>query len=106
MGVSTRKDNAASLTQITDTNSPDGAWKADGAQSKNVYGSYVHGIFDKEQVADRIIQGIGKKKGIDTSGMTGVDYQTFKETQYDILAAELRKNLDLPKIYNILQEGI
>ncbi len=34
-----------------------------------------------------------KGKGIDTAGMTGVDYQTFKETQYDILAAELRKSI-------------
>ena len=106
MGVSTRKDGTAPLTRITDTNTADGACKEDGAQLRNVYGSYVHGIFNKEQVADRIIQAIGKKKGIDTSGMTGVDYQTFKETQYDILAAELRKNLSMPKIYNILQEGI
>ena len=106
MGVSTRKDGTAPLTQITDTNTADGTRKEDGAQLRNVYGSYVHGIFDKEQVADRIVQAIGKKKGIDTSGMTGVDYQTFKETQYDILAAELRKNLNMPEIYNILQEGI
>lgn len=26
------------------------------------------------------------------------DYQTFKETQYDILAAELRKHLDMKKM--------
>jgi adenosylcobyric acid synthase len=57
-------------------------------------------------VADRIVEALGKKKGIDTSAMTGVDYQTFKETQYDILAAELRKHMDMKRIYQILEEGV
>ena len=30
------------------------------------------------------------------------DMKAFKETQYDILAAELRKHLDMDAIYNIL----
>ena len=38
--------------------------------------------------------------------MEGMDFQAFKETQYDILAAELRKHLDMKKIYQILDEGI
>ena len=29
--------------------------------------------------------------------MTGIDFAAFKETQYDILAAELRKHLDMKK---------
>ena len=29
--------------------------------------------------------------------MTGVDFAAFKEQQYDILAAELRKHLDMKK---------
>ena len=38
--------------------------------------------------------------------MTGMDFQACKETQYDILAAELRKHLDMKKIYEILEEGV
>ena len=38
--------------------------------------------------------------------MTGVDFAAFKEQQYDILAAELRKHLDMKKIYEILENGI
>ena len=30
----------------------------------------------------------------------------FKETQYNILASELRKHLDMKRIYEILEEGI
>ena len=49
---------------------------------------------------------LGKKKGIDTSEMKGVDFQTFKETQYDILAAALREHLDMKAIYEILEAGV
>ena len=105
MGVSTLKDGVASMTHIEDFVKKDGT-KADGAQHGNVYGTYVHGVFDKEDVAKAVIRGIGKQKGIDTENITGVDFQEFKETQYDILAAELRKHLDMDKIYEILNAGL
>ena len=41
-----------------------------------------------------------------TTDMKGVDFQAFKETQYDILAAALREHLDMKKIYEILEEGV
>lgn len=53
--------------------------------------------FDKEESALALIRAAGKKKGIDVSQMEGVDFAAFKETQYDILAAELRKHLDMKK---------
>ena len=105
MGVSTLKEGVASMTHIEDFVKKDGT-KADGAQHGNVYGTYVHGVFDKEEVAKAVIRGIGKQKGIDTENITGVDFQAFKETQYDILAAELRKHLDMKKIYEILNAGL
>ena len=40
------------------------------------------------------------------SEMEGVDFAAFKETQYDILASELRKHLDMNKIYEILEQGV
>lgn len=106
MGISTLKDGAKPLTRITDMSAGDYEKKEDGAWTGNVYGSYVHSIFDKEEIAERIVQAIGKRKGIDTTQMTGVDYQTFKETQYDLLAAGLREHLDMKRIYEILEEGV
>ena len=83
-----------------------GKEKLDGACCENVCGTYVHGVFDREEVAEAVIQAIGKKKGIDVSSMTGVDFAAFKETQYDLLAAKLREHLDMKRIYEILEEGI
>ena len=104
MGESRLHGGARSFTEITD--GVKGEKKQDGAFCKNVYGSYVHGIFDREQVAKKVVEAIGRKKGIDVSEMTGVDFAQFKETQYDLLADGLRKHLDMKKIYEILEEGI
>ncbi len=104
MGETTLKEGALPFTTIRDGVS--GTEKQDGACSGNVYGTYVHGVFDCEEAAEALIRLIGRKKGIDVTDMTGVDFAAFKETQYDILAAELRKHLDMKKIYQILEEGI
>ena len=104
MGECTRKENAKPLVTITDKVNGDS--KADGTYKDNVYGSYVHGIFDKEEVAEAVVTSIGKKKGLDVSEMTGVDFAEYKEKQYDLLADGLREYLDMEKIYKILEEGI
>ena len=104
MGESVLFEGAYPLTEITDQ--VQNTTKADGAYSDNVYGSYVHGIFDKEEVAKNVVKAIGERKGIDVSQMTGIDFAAFKETQYDKLADGLRKHLDMKKIYEILEAGL
>lgn len=104
MGESTRKEGAAASTFTKDTVT--GKEKREGTFYHNVCGTYVHGIFDREEVALGLVKAIGDKKGIDVSEIEGVDFAAFKESQYDILAAELRKHLDMKKIYEILDEGI
>ncbi len=78
----------------------------DGAQCGNVYGTYIHGIFDSDEITAAIIADLGAAKGIDTSGMKTTDYQTFKESQFDLLAEGLRESLDMKKVYEILEKGI
>ena len=104
MGESTWKEGASASTFTKDTVT--GNEKREGTFYHNICGAYVHGIFDKEEVALGLVKAVGDKKGIDVSEMEGVDFAAFKETQYDILAAELRKHLDMKKIYEILDEGI
>lgn len=104
MGESTWKFGAKASTWTKDSVS--GKEKTEGTVYGNVCGTYVHGIFDREESALALIRAVGEKKGIDVSNMEGVDFAAFKETQYDILAAELRKHFDIKKIYQILEEGI
>ena len=55
MGETVRKEGTEAFTFIDDQNRADSD-KLDGAQKGNVYGTYVHGIFDKEEVAERIVE--------------------------------------------------
>ena len=71
-----------------------------------MYGSYVHGIFDNEQVVMTIIKALAAKKGLDYSEIKVKDYNTYKNEQYDKLADILRKSMDMDKIYKILEEGV
>ena len=80
-----------------------GAQSPDGCSCGNVYGTYVHGIFDEELVVTAIVKALAKEKGIDSEDIKGVDLKTFKESQYDLLASELRKHLDMEKIYKIME---
>lgn len=74
----------------------------DGCSCGNIYGTYVHGIFDSENVITAIIQAIARKKGISAEELKGIDLKTFKESQYDLLAKTLREHLDMEKIYEIM----
>lgn len=104
MGDSVRKGRAKPCTSVRD--GVTGEEKTEGTFTENVCGTYVHGIFDKEETALALVRAAGEKKGVDVSRMEGVDFASFKEQQYDILAAELRKHLDMKKIYEILDCGV
>lgn len=79
--------------------------RPDGAFSQNVYGSYVHGIFDAEGVAVRIVNLLAERKGISWQVDREYDYAAVKEKQYDELADILREHMDLSYVYSILQEA-
>ena len=72
---------------------------------KDVYGSYVHGLFDQGGAADTLIRALARKKGIRLENGACQDYQSYKETQYDKLAATLREYLDMEAIYDMLAEA-
>ena len=68
----------------------------------NVYGSYIHGIFDRDVIAKTIVEALLEKKGLNSESIEAFDIKSYKESQYDILADEMRKALDMEYIYDIL----
>lgn len=106
MGVSTPTREVPPLTHICDSNRNEPMEKSEGAYCGNVYGSYVHGIFDKEQVSVKILSALAKKKGITLEHLEGTDYAAYKEQQYDLLADAMRAHLDMKQIYEILEMGV
>ena len=113
----------AYFSQITDSVS--GETKFDGAVSGNVFGTYIHGLFDESEFCQKFVEILAKKKGIPTGKwsqifnagaksssdmkkssdgikMSSRSIQDFKESQYNLLAETLRKHLDMKKIYEIM----
>ena len=84
-----------------------GAEKNDGVFARNVYGTYVHGVFDSGQTAQVLFNLLCEQKGI-KPGQTELplSFREYKETQYDKLAAHLRANIDMPAVYRIIEDGI
>lgn len=64
-------------------------------QNENIYGSYVHGIFD--ELSSKIILALAKNKGIEIN-LNHFNFEEYKQSQYEKLADSIEKNLDLDKI--------
>ena len=82
------------------------AAEAVGMCRGNIYGSYIHGIFDKEDVAKTLVSALYRAKGLDDSELSGMDVKAYKEQQYDLLAQGIRENIDMDLLYRILNEGV
>ena len=80
--------------------------QAHGCCVGNVFGSYLHGIFDHPQMVKQLVAALCRRKGLDAQSIHAVDFQSYKEQQYDLLAKGVRESLDMEQIYRILQEGI
>lgn len=71
----------------------------------NVFGTYVHGLFDQGGAAAALVKALAEKKGIALAEERCDDYRDFKEKQYDMLADILTEYLDMEKIYGLLREA-
>lgn len=76
-----------------------------GVCSGNVYGTYIHGFFDKGAIASSVVESLADRKGIQITSCEAVDHRDFKEKEYDRLADILRKHLDMDLIYSMLREA-
>ena len=80
--------------------------KEDGCVYKNIFGTYVHGVFDTEEMQTAVRNFLAKQKGVRPdeyeSGVT-FSMAKYKEEQYDKMAKIIRENLDMDMIYRILE---
>ena len=77
--------------------------RIDAYRTKNgrIWGSYLHGIFDNEDLLFALVADLMEEKGInpDENHLSVAEY---KEIQYDKLADLTRRSLDMEAIYKIL----
>lgn len=73
----------------------------DGAYRADVYGTYVHGIFDERSVSETIVKALYRRKGLVYS-QRALNRRDYRELQYERLARQVRANVDMERIYEIL----
>jgi len=76
-----------------------------GSYNGNAAGCYVHGIFDSADVSGRLVRALYHRRGL-TYGGRSVDRREYRDSQLDLLADNVRKNLDMDLIYRIIEEGV
>lgn len=76
------------------------------SEDKKVFGTYLHGVFDSAEFTRALLNEIRKCKSLETIKNSVEDYWIYKDKQYDELAKIVRDNLDIEKLYKIINEGI
>lgn len=89
------------LAYVMETQSGSKRAGAQGWNRGNIYGCYVHGIFDQPGIAQRLAEILAEKKGIHIHASVQ-DYSAYRQAQYNKLADELRKSLDMDRIYAMM----
>lgn len=104
MGVTTLGPTAKPFLEINNrlnekVSIPDGAISENG----NVFGSYIHGIFDDIEFTRAFLNILREKKGLGEVGSKVQSFEEFKETEYNKLADVVRNNVDMEKVYEIIK---
>lgn len=80
------------------TNTLDGCISGD----MNVWGTYLHGIFDNDNLRRNLIKDLKLRKGIEVKNYSDFTFRQWKSSQYDMLAEHVRSHVDMKEIYRIL----
>lgn len=101
MGICKYGKNANPLFNIKTQNTKEVNYN-DGAINEygNIMGSYIHGIFDKTDYREVIVNKLRSKKGIELK--KSKPYESLREEELDKLADLVRKTLDMDEIYKMM----
>lgn len=74
----------------------------DGSRKGNVWGTYVHGIFDNDQFRRELINSLRKTRGLRESDRI-IDFSQERDQALDRWAEVLRENLDMNYIAGLIR---
>ena len=77
---------------------------ADGAVQGNVFGTYLHGLFDSGELTVKLANWLAARKGIDIPAVAPSDRTAYRQRQYDLLADAVRQSIDMDAIYKAMEE--
>ena len=71
----------------------------EGCVQGQVFGTYLHGLFDSGELTEQFTAYLCRRKGIDPAAAAPISMQEYRTQQLDLLADGVRHNLDLAAVY-------
>ena len=79
----------------------------EGCVQGNVFGTYLHSLFDTGELTEKLTAFLCSRKGLDPAGADLIPMEQYRQQQFDKLADGVRAALDMPAVYAAmgLQKG-
>ena len=74
----------------------------EGAMQDNVFGTYLHGLFDEGSLTEALASWLLARKGIARENFRPQSHWDYQQSQYDLLADAVRTSLDLDAVYQVM----
>ena len=71
----------------------------EGCVQGQVFGTYLHGLFDSGELTEQFAAYLCRRKGINPAAAAPISMQEYRTQQLDLLADGVRHNLDLAAVY-------
>ena len=106
MGITKRNENSNNFVTVKQKLEQKVNYQVGSVNKEcNVFGTYIHGIFDDIDFTRTVLNNIRKMKNLEPIESNVKSFKEFKNQQYDKLADYLREHLDMEKIYEIMNES-
>ena len=74
----------------------------EGCVCKNVFGTYLHGLFDSGELTQALVKLLCVRKGISPKETRPTSMAEYRQAQFDLLADGVRKALDMGAVYRAM----
>ena len=71
----------------------------EGCVQDNVFGTYLHGLFDTGALTEKLVALLCQRKGIAPDSAALIPMEQYRQQQFDLLADGVRGALDLDAVY-------
>ena len=71
----------------------------EGCVQDNVFGTYLHGLFDTGELTEKLAALLCRRKGIAPDSAALIPMEQYRQQQFDLLADGVRGALDLDAVY-------
>lgn len=75
----------------------------EGAAQNLVFGTYLHGLFDSGELVTKLANWLLARQGKAPEEVAVESHQDYEQRQFDLLAEEVRRSLDLAAVYRAME---